>query len=135
MSYIINTSNISFICSQADSAAAHPQEHHESEAPHRAGDGEAGHRGLGGRGVRPHLRPPQPRPRTEGHHAGVNGVCAGVTPVVVLVPCKTTDDSAALSEQSQTLHSMNPINLCCRSLCGHLLPLLTIFLSQNLKAL
>ena len=89
------------MCSQVDSAAAHPQEHHESEAPHRAGDGEAGHRGLGGRGVRPHLRPPQPRPRTEGHHAGVNAAAP------------STGEINQQIELAQNIKSLQCTNVCC----------------------
>ena len=70
---------------QVGGAAADPSQHQLPAAPHRAGDGAAGAGGLGGRGVRPELRPPQPRHRPQGHHARVHGVCSGVTPVAVPV--------------------------------------------------
>ena len=59
--------------SQVTGVAVDQSQHQLPEASHRAGDGEAGDGGLGGRGVRPELRPPQPRHRPQGHHAGVHG--------------------------------------------------------------
>ena len=58
---------------QITGVAVDQSQHQLPEASHRAGDREAGDGGLGGRGVRPELRPPQPRHLPQGHHAGVHG--------------------------------------------------------------
>ena len=79
---------------QVAGAVADPSQHNLAAAPHRAGHWEAGDGGLGGRGVRPELRPPQPRHPPQGHHARVHGVCAGVTPVAVPVVSTITDIKA-----------------------------------------
>ena len=116
---------------QVDSVATDSEEYNFTAAPHREGDWAAGDGGLRGRGVRPELRPQQPRHRPQGHHARVHGVCSGVTPVAVPVVSQTTDIKA---EQSFIFKSSIPkfalnesYKSHCRSVCGHLLPLLTTF--------
>ena len=96
---------------QVTGVAVDQSQHQLPEASHRAGDGEAGDGGLGGRGVRPELRPPQPRHLPQGHHAGVHGVCSGVTPVAVPVLSQTTDSKAEL----YLSYRLNP-KLCIKSM-------------------
>lgn len=118
------------IC-QVAGVAADSRQYQLAAAPHRAGDWPAGDGGLGGRGVRPELRPQQPRHRPQGHHARVHGVCSGVTPVAVPVVSKTTDikaDQSLIFIFSIPKFALNEsYKSHCRSVCGHLLPLLTTF--------
>ena len=115
--------------SQVAGVAPDSRQHQLSAAPHRAGDWPAGDWGLGGWGVRPELRPQQPRHRPQGHHAGVHGVCSGVTPVPVV--SKTTDikaDQSFIFISSIPNFALNESHKShCRSVCGHLLPLLKTF--------